>query len=319
MKKLIVNFLVGACAIPSAFSAEYSVFRVCEDQHVIRTADGAEAGHVEYVVIEPESRQIVSTVITGGVTGARLVAVPFTSMHFQGGREVTLTEINRERLVSAPVIERTQLTVNAPIQPALVERSFTHFNVQGGAAGATSATTRERATTETDATRRTTEQPAPGTPRGSAATQRESAATQRESATQPQSGTQRGSATAPENGNRERKNATTERSQPNAEREQSESTTRKVPADRTETQREGKPGRELPEGEKANHATPKDGDRSGRAAEERTAPKETPARESTEQTKKAPAEKSDKPAREGAKDADTERTPPKRTTEEKPQ
>jgi len=57
------------CGSPAVFAESYSVFRVCEDQHVLRTSDGAEAGHVEYIVVEPSQQRIVSTVITGGVIG----------------------------------------------------------------------------------------------------------------------------------------------------------------------------------------------------------------------------------------------------------
>ena len=39
--------------MPSAFSAEYSVFRVCEDHHVIRTADGAEAATLNTSLSNP--------------------------------------------------------------------------------------------------------------------------------------------------------------------------------------------------------------------------------------------------------------------------
>jgi hypothetical protein len=300
------------------------VFRVCEDQHVIRTSDGAEAGHVEYIVVEPGSRQIVSTVITGGVTGARLVAVPYQSLHFQGEREVTLTEINRERLVSAPVIEKTQLTTTTRFEPALVERSFTHFNVRADAAA---TTTRERATTETDATRRTTEQPARTTRESTAATTRERATTETDATrrtteqpgrtTRESAATQREATTPPAGETRERKDTATDRSQqsppktdaqqsqPKADREQSESAREKAARERSEAQREGKSARELPEGEKANRSTPKDTDRAG---EQPNAQKDTSAKEH-DQSKKAPAEKSDKPVREETEKP--ERTPPK--------
>ena len=286
------------------------MFRVCEDQHVIRTSDGAEAGHVEYIVVEPGSRQIVSTVITGGVTGTRLVAVPFASLRFQGEREVTLTEINRERLVSAPVIEKTQITRTTRFEPALVERSFTHFNVRADAA----TTTRERATTETDATTRTTEQPGRAARESTAATTRERATTEtdatRRTAEQPgrtpreSTTTQREATTPPAGENRERKDAATDRSQPKTDREQAESSKDKAAQERSEAQREGKPARETPGQDKASRPALKD----ERAGEQPNAQKDSSAKEQ-DQSKKAPAEKSDKSVREETEKP--ERTPPK--------
>src|SRR3954447_9127457 len=123
-RTLITTIASAALALPSLALAEtnYSVFKVCEDKHVIRTSDGQEAGHVEYIVVDPGAQRIVSTVITGGVTGERLVSVPYSSMRFGEGQDVTLTEITRERLVAAPVIERTQLTTTSRIEPSIVER-----------------------------------------------------------------------------------------------------------------------------------------------------------------------------------------------------
>lgn len=126
--KQVILALVSTALAPLAFSADYSVFRICEDQRVIRTADGAEAGHIEYIVLEPSSQRIVSTVVTGGVIGEKYVSIPFGSVRFAGEREITLTEINRERLISAPTIERTQLT--SVIQPTVIEKTYNHFGVR---------------------------------------------------------------------------------------------------------------------------------------------------------------------------------------------
>jgi len=145
MKKLFTLCAIAAIA-PVAWSAEYSVFRVCEDQHVIRTADGAEAGHVEYIVLESSSRRIVSTLVTGGTVGSKLVAVPFSSMRFAGEKEITLTEINRERLVSAPAIESSQVTTWVR-EPAAVERTFTHFGIRADSEIGTSSTSDIRTNT----------------------------------------------------------------------------------------------------------------------------------------------------------------------------
>jgi len=130
MKAPIIATIFVALAGSIASAAELSVFRVCQDQRVIRTSDGAEAGRVEYIVVDPSDQHVVSTVISGGVIGERLIAVPYTSLHFSGGREITLTEITRERLVSAPVIERTQISASV-IEPSIIQRTTTHFSARG--------------------------------------------------------------------------------------------------------------------------------------------------------------------------------------------
>lgn len=195
MKPLLTTIAITAFAA-AAFSADYSVFKVCEDQHVIRTSDGAEAGHIEYIVLEPSSHRVVTTIVSGGVVGDRLIPVPADSLTYSGSREVTLTQITRERLVSAPVIERTQITTTAAFQPALIERSYTHFgarfdavgtstsrtstdvNVNGGAVGAA----REQSITSTTVPGSSTT--ATGTVGGSQTT-----TTDRTSSTQPPSST----------------------------------------------------------------------------------------------------------------------------------
>jgi len=134
MKIPILLSIVSAFATSLASAADYSVFRVCQDQRVIRTSDGAEAGRVEYIVVDPSSHQVISTVVSGGVIGEKLVAIPYTSLRFDGDRGITLTEITRERLVSAPIIERTQISASF-IQPTVIERTTTHFS--GRATGET--------------------------------------------------------------------------------------------------------------------------------------------------------------------------------------
>jgi len=176
MKTLLILLLAAASP---ALAAHYSVFRVCEDKHVLRTSDGAEAGHVAYIVVEPASHRVVTTVVTGGVVGERLVALPVEVFTYEGDREITLREITRERLVSAPVIERSEISTTTVVQPTIFERSYTHFgmrfdpaasttrtSVNGNATapsstpGATSATTTPTTTTnDPDNPSRTAEQP----------------------------------------------------------------------------------------------------------------------------------------------------------------
>src|SRR5436190_144335 len=151
MKKLVALFVSAAFA-PLAWSADYTVFRVCEDQHVIRTADGAEAGHVEYIVFEPQSRRIVSTIVTGGVIGEKYVALPGSVLRFEREKEIVLTDINRDRLMSAPTIERTQITSSTVIQPAVFERTYTHFGVRADADLSSTSTSTNFRTGSNDST-----------------------------------------------------------------------------------------------------------------------------------------------------------------------
>lgn len=148
MKRIILTIL-GAAVAPAMFAAELSVFRVCEDKRVLRTSDGADAGHVEYIVFEPSTQRVVSTIVTGGVVGPKFVAVPFTAMEFTNDREIALTQITRERIVSAPVIERTQITSRNVIEPTFIERTNNHFNVQANVNAQTDVQRRDRTTTET--------------------------------------------------------------------------------------------------------------------------------------------------------------------------
>ena len=85
---------------------DYNVLKICQSEYTLKTEDGAEAGRIEYVVVDPDGGRIVSAVLSGGVLADRFVAVPFTAVHLGPSHEVTLTHIDRERLMSAPVIER---------------------------------------------------------------------------------------------------------------------------------------------------------------------------------------------------------------------
>jgi hypothetical protein len=110
-----------------AYPADFSVFKVCDDKHTIRTSDGADAGHIEYLVLEPDGRSVVAAIVTGGVSGTRLVSLPATSMELQSPSELRLPQIQRERLLSAPVIERASLLQSKLLRSDIVERCYTHF------------------------------------------------------------------------------------------------------------------------------------------------------------------------------------------------
>jgi hypothetical protein len=142
MKNILLSIAAASViAASSASAAELTVFRICEDQHVLRTSDGAEAGRVEYIVVEPSSFRVVSAVVHGGVIGEKSVNVPISVFRFGGNREITLTNITRERLVSAPVFETTRLSASVTIEPTVVEQTFTHFGVDKAEITRTSTST----------------------------------------------------------------------------------------------------------------------------------------------------------------------------------
>jgi hypothetical protein len=126
MKPPILSSILVAGSLAVSNAADLSVFRVCQDQRVIHTSDGAEAGHIQYIVVDPASREIVSTVVSGGEEGERLIAIPYASLTFTSEREIALRDITRERLVSAPVIERTAIS-SSVIESTIIERTRTHF------------------------------------------------------------------------------------------------------------------------------------------------------------------------------------------------
>ncbi len=130
MKTILATTIaaLGAALLPAS-ADELTSFRICEDQRVIHTSDGAEAGRVEYIMVEPSSFRVVSAVVHGGVVADKYVAVPISVMRFGTTNEITLTNITREKLVSAPVFEATHLRAGATIDVGLVERSYSHFGV----------------------------------------------------------------------------------------------------------------------------------------------------------------------------------------------
>jgi len=127
MKRILSLIAVAGTFVPCVFAADqYTVFKVCEDKHVIKTSDGAEAGHIEYIVTDPGQQRIVSAVVTGGVVADRLIPIPFEDITYGTGNDVVIN-IDRQRIISAPVIEHTQFTSGAFIEPSIVERSTTYF------------------------------------------------------------------------------------------------------------------------------------------------------------------------------------------------
>src|SRR3954465_2852044 len=142
MKNILVTTIAAlGLSLTAATAAEYTVFKVCEDQRILRTSDGADAGHVDYIVVDPGSHQVVSTVITGGVLAERHVAIPISSLTFGADRTVTIREITREKIVSAPVIETTRFRESYVIEPSIVERSYTHFGLNVNVINRTSTRT----------------------------------------------------------------------------------------------------------------------------------------------------------------------------------
>jgi len=131
MKKLA--FLMAVLGLVATLRAQdettgYSVFRICQDQRVIHTSDGADVGHVEYILVDPTQQRIVSTVITGGAIGDRYVAVPYEDVQFQGDSgDIVLNNIDRERIVSAPAVEVNQLTSSRRVETSFVQPSVSYF------------------------------------------------------------------------------------------------------------------------------------------------------------------------------------------------
>jgi hypothetical protein len=154
MKTLFAAVAFAALS-PGAYPAEFQVLKVCEDQRAIRTSDGADAGHVEYVILEPTRGALVAGIVTGGVVGTRLVAVPATSMEFVHGNEILLPHIQRERLLNAPVIERASLVTRKMLRSEVVERSYTHFGATFAPAAAPVRPPVSKAAAETPAVPKT--------------------------------------------------------------------------------------------------------------------------------------------------------------------
>ena len=158
MKKILPLILLATAAAVSAYADDgYIVLHVYKDQHIIHTADGADAGHLEYVLIDPNSDQLVSVVITGGVLNDRYVPVPIADFRFGADAEVTLTSIDREHLVDAPVIDTTRFTSTTFVEPTIIENTYQHFGAdistihrRGGAGQPTAGENRENQTGNRD-------------------------------------------------------------------------------------------------------------------------------------------------------------------------
>jgi sporulation protein YlmC with PRC-barrel domain len=166
MKRILSSLAVLGLAAPAVFGASLTTFRVCEEKRVLKTSDGADAGHVEYIVVDSDQQRVVSAVVTGGVIGQKFVTVPFSTVRYGSGNEMVLERIDRQRLVSAPVIEERVLTSGTVIEPALIQRSYTHFGVEptgsvvvGGSEVNRSATSVDRSTTTTETERNRANRP----------------------------------------------------------------------------------------------------------------------------------------------------------------
>ena len=75
---------------------------MCEERRVLRTTHGAEAGRIEFLVIDPAKQRVVLSVITGGTIGEKHVGVPFSALNMAAENEITLANVTRERLLAAP-------------------------------------------------------------------------------------------------------------------------------------------------------------------------------------------------------------------------
>jgi hypothetical protein len=110
-------------------NGDYSVLKICQSDYTLKTDDGADAGRIEYVVLDPSEGRIVSAVITGGVLAERFVAVPFTAIRLGPSREVTLVKIDRAHLMDAQPIEREHIVNVHHFAPDVVRRTYAHFGM----------------------------------------------------------------------------------------------------------------------------------------------------------------------------------------------
>jgi len=153
MKNILITSIAAlGLSLTTASAAELTAFRICEDQRVIHTSDGAEAGRVEYIMVEPSSFRVVSAVVRGGVVAEKFVVLPISVMHFGTGNEITLTNITREKLVAAPVFEATHFHAGMSVDTSVIEPSYTHFGVNASEITRTSTDIR----TERDVNRSST-------------------------------------------------------------------------------------------------------------------------------------------------------------------
>jgi hypothetical protein len=131
---------LGTAQVAASDGGGYSTLRVCEDDAIVRGADGTDCGHISYVVFDPDSRQLVSVFLSGGVLADRLVAVPYESFRFGGSSDITLVNINQQTLVNAPAIQISQISRGTRIDPALLQRSYEHFGVKSSSLRVSSKT-----------------------------------------------------------------------------------------------------------------------------------------------------------------------------------
>ncbi|MHA3774101.1 PRC-barrel domain-containing protein [Verrucomicrobiota bacterium sgz303538] len=145
MKRILLSLFVTGFLPCAVFGdSRYPLVPVGDDARVVRTKDGAELGRLEYLILEPTTRRVVATVTTGGIVGDQEVVVPFKGVRFEGSRQVVLTDISRERVMSAQPVERVQLTTSGMISESVVNDAFEHFGVEtkSEAERATSAATK---------------------------------------------------------------------------------------------------------------------------------------------------------------------------------
>lgn len=111
-------------------NGDYSVLKICQSDYTFKTEDGADAGHMEYVMVDPSEGRIVSAVLTGGVLAERFVAVPYESIHLGPSREITLVHVDRTHLVDAPAIEKERIVHTTHFASDVIRRSYEHFGAR---------------------------------------------------------------------------------------------------------------------------------------------------------------------------------------------
>lgn len=128
MKTILCSLILATIPLSvSVHAADLSVYRICEDKHVIHTSDGADGGHVEYIMVDPDNQQIVSAIVTGGVVGEKHITLPYSSFRYSGDGRIELTDIDRERFVGAPTVEVSRFSTSLVVAPTIVESSRTYW------------------------------------------------------------------------------------------------------------------------------------------------------------------------------------------------
>ncbi|GEM_PF-4437010 len=150
MKIIIALAVVLSGALITSASAQ-THYELCSAIHGahIRTTDSEDVGTIDDLLIDPREGRIV-TIITS--VNDRLIPVPWTAVSAGEDLRVITVNTTRERLVTAPTIERSQITT---FTPEVYQRSESFFRETAapGSATSTNVTTQQMGNPGTATTR----------------------------------------------------------------------------------------------------------------------------------------------------------------------